>query len=315
MGLKTRTEGEVWFNGERIEHLPAYERVRRAMVLIPERRHLFPLIEQVNNDRIPVEIMSRRGNAVLISREDYDALEEQAKQFRPKLLVAGASAYPRQFDFPRLRAIADSVGALFMFDMAHVAGLIAGGAHPSPVPYADVITSTTHKTLRGPRGGLILCKEELAKPINSAVFPGVQGGPFMHLILAKVSELLRPRNWSLLLRDQLTGELYFKAAVGAGSEMLMHLRLQRGEGRTGDKPKAIGVERRLDLAHDPAIGPPDDCPQLGLGGDHVRKAAVRKRCRHLGSLFFPMQNSAGPSCVMQEAPRRRPCLRRVAAAL
>jgi glycine hydroxymethyltransferase len=126
---------------------------------------------------------------------DYDALEEQAKQFWPKLLVAGASAYPRQFDFPRLRAIADLVGARFMFDMAHVAGLIAGGAHPSPVPYADVVTSTTHKTLRGPRGGLILCKEELAKPINSAVFPGVQGGPFMHLILAKAvafGEALQP---------------------------------------------------------------------------------------------------------------------------
>lgn len=126
---------------------------------------------------------------------DYDALEEQAKQFWPKLLVAGASAYPRHFDFPRLRAIADSVGALFMFDMAHVAGLIAGGAHPSPVPHADIVTSTTHKTLRGPRGGMILCKEELARSIDSAVFPGVQGGPFMHLILAKAvafGEALQP---------------------------------------------------------------------------------------------------------------------------
>jgi len=128
-------------------------------------------------------------------RIDYDALEKQALEFRPKLLVAGASAYPRHFDFPRLRAIADSVGALFMFDMAHVAGLIAGGVHPSPVPYADIVTSTTHKTLRGPRGGLILCRAELGKKIDSAVFPYLQGGPFMNVILAKAvafGEALQP---------------------------------------------------------------------------------------------------------------------------
>lgn len=126
---------------------------------------------------------------------DYDALTEQAASFRPKMLVAGASAYPRHFDFARLRAIADSVGAMFMFDMAHVAGLVAGGVHPSPVPYADIVTSTTHKTLRGPRGGLILSRESLAKRINSAVFPYMQGGPFMHQILAKAvafGEALQP---------------------------------------------------------------------------------------------------------------------------
>ncbi|MGH2441777.1 MAG: serine hydroxymethyltransferase [Chloroflexota bacterium] len=126
---------------------------------------------------------------------DYDALQALALEERPKLLVAGASAYPRLFDFPRLREIADSVGALFMFDMAHVAGLVAGGAHPSPVPYADIVTSTTHKTLRGPRGGLILCRADLAKAIDSAVFPYMQGGPFMHLILAKAvafREALQP---------------------------------------------------------------------------------------------------------------------------
>jgi glycine hydroxymethyltransferase len=128
-------------------------------------------------------------------RIDYDALQGQALAFRPKLLVAGASAYPRFFDFVRLRTIADSVGASFMFDMAHVAGLIAGGVHPSPVPYADVVTSTTHKTLRGPRGGVILSTAELAKSINSAVFPYMQGGPFMHQILAKAvafGEALQP---------------------------------------------------------------------------------------------------------------------------
>jgi len=126
---------------------------------------------------------------------DYESLARQAKEFHPKLLLAGASAYPRLFDFPRLRNIADSVGALFMFDMAHVAGLIAGGFHPNPIPYADIVTSTTHKTLRGPRGGLILCRENLARVIDKAVFPGMQGGPFMHLILAKAvafGEALQP---------------------------------------------------------------------------------------------------------------------------
>src|SRR5579872_1217457 len=128
-------------------------------------------------------------------RIDVDALAQQAWELKPKLIVAGASAYPRFFDFVRLREIADSVGALFMFDMAHVAGLVAGGVHPSPVPYADVVTTTTHKTLRGPRGGMILCRQELGKAINSAVFPYMQGGPFMHQILAKAvafGEALRP---------------------------------------------------------------------------------------------------------------------------
>lgn len=128
-------------------------------------------------------------------RIDYDALEVQAQTFRPKMIVSGASAYPRLFDFERLRKIADSTDALFLFDMAHVAGLVAAGVHPSPVPYADIVTSTTHKTLRGPRGGLILCRQELAKAVNKAVFPYLQGGPFMHLILAKAvafGEALRP---------------------------------------------------------------------------------------------------------------------------
>ncbi len=118
-------------------------------------------------------------------RLDYDALEKLAAKERPKMIVAGASAYPRVIDFPRLRAIADSVGALLMVDMAHIAGLVAAGAHPSPVPHADFTTSTTHKTLRGPRGGLILCRKQYAAAIDKAVFPGVQGGPLMHIIAAK----------------------------------------------------------------------------------------------------------------------------------
>ncbi len=116
---------------------------------------------------------------------DYDALLEKAHEVQPKLIIAGASAYPRFIDFKRMREIADEVGAYLMVDMAHVAGLVAAGVHPSPVPYADVVTTTTHKTLRGPRGALILCKEELAKKIDSAVFPGTQGGPLMHIIAAK----------------------------------------------------------------------------------------------------------------------------------
>lgn len=116
---------------------------------------------------------------------DYDMVRDQAKKHKPKLLVAGASAYPRIIDFKIFKEIADEVGCLFMVDMAHIAGLVATGLHPNPVPYADFVTSTTHKTLRGPRGGLILCKEEHAKAIDKAIFPGLQGGPLMHVIAAK----------------------------------------------------------------------------------------------------------------------------------
>ena len=118
-------------------------------------------------------------------RIDYDDLRSRALAARPKMIVAGASAYPRIIDFERFRAVADEVGALFMVDMAHIAGLVAAGLHPNPVQYADIVTSTTHKTLRGPRGGLILCREEFAKKIDKMVFPGIQGGPLMHVIAAK----------------------------------------------------------------------------------------------------------------------------------
>jgi len=116
---------------------------------------------------------------------DYDKMREIALECKPKLILAGASAYSRVIDFEKVRAICDEVGAYMMVDMAHIAGLVAAGLHPSPVPYADVVTTTTHKTLRGPRGGLILCKEELGKKIDKAVFPGTQGGPLMHIIAAK----------------------------------------------------------------------------------------------------------------------------------
>src|SRR6266550_1804409 len=127
---------------------------------------------------------------------DYDALQKQAEQVKPAMITAGASAYPRIIDFPRLRQIADSVGATLFIDMAHIAGLVAGGQHPSPIPHAQFVTTTTHKSLRGPRGGIVLCEEKFAKQIDATVFPGVQGGPLMHVIAAKAvcfQEALQPQ--------------------------------------------------------------------------------------------------------------------------
>ncbi|MGN1450854.1 MAG: serine hydroxymethyltransferase [Eubacteriales bacterium] len=149
----------------------------------------------------PVNISGKYFNIVpygvdsVTHRIDYDKVEALAREHKPKLILAGASAYPRVIDFARFAEIAKSVGAVFMVDMAHIAGLVAAGLHPSPVPYADVVTTTTHKTLRGPRGGLILCREEYAKQIDKAIFPGTQGGPLMHIIAAKavcLGEALRP---------------------------------------------------------------------------------------------------------------------------
>jgi len=143
----------------------------------------------------PVNISGKYFNVVPYGVDDttetidYDNMRKIALECKPKMIVVGASAYSRIIDFPRCREIADEVGAYLMVDMAHIAGLIAAGVHPSPVPYADVVTTTTHKTLRGPRGGLILCKEELAKQIDKAVFPGTQGGPLMHIIAAKAVAL------------------------------------------------------------------------------------------------------------------------------
>ena len=143
----------------------------------------------------PVNISGKYFNVVpygvdkVTEMIDYDEMERIAKECKPKLIVVGASAYSRIIDFKRCREIADEVGAYLMVDMAHIAGLVAAGVHPSPVPYAHVVTTTTHKTLRGPRGGMILCKEEFAKQIDKAIFPGTQGGPLMHIIAAKAVAL------------------------------------------------------------------------------------------------------------------------------
>jgi len=155
---------------------------------------------------------------------DYDALEEQALAVKPKLIIAGASAYPRIIDFPRFRAIADKVGALLMVDMAHIAGLVAAGVHPSPIPYADIVTSTTHKTLRGPRGGIILTNsEEIAKKVNSAVFPGTQGGPLMHIIAAKAvcfKEALSPEFKSYQQQLVTNAKLLAETLISKGIDLV-----------------------------------------------------------------------------------------------
>ncbi|MBE7062040.1 MAG: serine hydroxymethyltransferase, partial [Clostridiales bacterium] len=149
----------------------------------------------------PVTVSGKHFNAVGygVKEEsgtiDYDDLEKQVLEVKPKIFVCGASAYPRILDFKRIREICDKVGAYMMVDIAHIAGLVATGLHPSPVPYADFVTTTTHKTLRGPRGGMILCKEQYAKIIDKAVFPGTQGGPLMHVIAGKavaLGEALKP---------------------------------------------------------------------------------------------------------------------------
>ena len=188
---------------------------------------------------------------------DYDEFEEKAKECKPKLIVAGASAYPRIIDFERISQIAKEVGAYFMVDMAHIAGLVAAGLHPSPVPYADVVTSTTHKTLRGPRGGLILCNdEELGKAFNKAIFPGTQGGPLMHVIAGKAvcfGEALKPEfkeyqknvidNCQALVKGLLARDIKL---VSGGSDNHLCLVDLRGSEVTGKE-----LEHRLEEVYIP----------------------------------------------------------------
>ncbi len=185
---------------------------------------------------------------------DYDEVERLALECKPKLILAGASAYPRVIDFARFREIADKVGAYFMVDMAHIAGLVAAGVHPSPVPYADVVTTTTHKTLRGPRGGLILCKEQYAKAIDKAIFPGTQGGPLMHIIAAKAvafgealtDEFKAYQEQIVKNAAVLANELSAKGInlVSGGTDNHLMLLDLRGTGVTGKE-----LEHRLDEVH------------------------------------------------------------------
>ena len=173
---------------------------------------------------------------------DYDEVRRLALVHKPKMIVAGASAYPRAIDFAKLREIADETGALFMVDMAHIAGLVAAGLHMNPVPYADVVTTTTHKTLRGPRGGMILCKEALAKQIDKAIFPGTQGGPLMHTIAAKavcLQEALQPEFKAYQQRVvKNAGARGVKLVYGGTDNHLMLVDLG-AEGRTGKEVEAL----------------------------------------------------------------------------
>ena len=184
-------------------------------------------------------------------RIDYDKVREAALECKPKMILAGASAYSRTIDFAKFREIADEVGAYLMVDMAHIAGLVAAGVHPSPVPYADVVTTTTHKTLRGPRGGLILCREQYAKAIDKAVFPGTQGGPLMHIIAAKAvafGEALSPAftEYQKKIAENaqvLAAELSARGLnlVSGGTDNHLMLLDLRGTGITGKE-----LEHRLD---------------------------------------------------------------------
>ena len=208
----------------------------------------------------PVNISGKYFNIVPygVSREtetiDYDETERIAKECKPKLIIAGGSAYSRTIDFKRFREIADEVGAILMVDMAHIAGLVAAGLHPSPVPYADVVTTTTHKTLRGPRGGMILCKEKYAKAIDKAVFPGTQGVTLMHIIAAKAvafGEALKPGfktyhrriiNNAKALANGLTARGLRLVSCGTDNHLML-LKLT-GTGVTGKE-----LESRLDKVH------------------------------------------------------------------
>jgi glycine hydroxymethyltransferase len=216
---------------------------------------------------------------------DYDDLLRKAKEVRPKLITSGASAYPRIIDFARMRQIADEVGALLMADIAHIAGLVAAGEHPSPVGHAQVITTTTHKTLRGPRGGLILMEEDLAKAINSSVFPGTQGGPLMHVIAAKAvafGEALRPefktyaaqiRHNARVLAEGLTRR-GLKLISGGTDNHLMLVDLT-GLGITGAQ-----AQKALDRAHitvNKNAIPDDPQPPLRTSGIRIGTPAVTTR--------------------------------------
>ena len=250
----------------------------------------------------PANISGKYYNAVSYDVDhktgllDYDRIRDLAKTYRPRLIIAGASAYPRAIDFKTFADIAHEVGAVFMVDMAHIAGLVAGGAHESPVPYADIVTTTTHKTLRGPRGGLILAREEYAKKLNSAVFPGTQGGPLEHVIAAKavcLREAMQPefkeyahkvvRNASVLA-DSLLEEGFDLVSGGTDNHLMladlrpMHItgkelqhRLDEN-GITLNKNAIPGDPEKPSITSGVRIGTPAATTR-GLGEEEMRRIA------------------------------------------
>lgn len=216
---------------------------------------------------------------------DYDQIRDLAKKHNPKLIIAGASAYPRAIDFKIFADIAYEVGAVFMVDMAHIAGLVAGGAHMSPIPYADVVTTTTHKTLRGPRGGLVMGKEEYAKKINSAVFPGTQGGPLMHVIAGKAAclqEALQPEFKRYAAQVVSNAKVMADALIEEGFDLItggtdnhMVLADLRPLGVTG-----TDLQDRCDLNHitlNKNSIPNDPAPKMVTSGVRIGTAAITTR--------------------------------------
>lgn len=218
-------------------------------------------------------------------RLDYDQIRDLAKKHNPKLIIAGASAYPRAIDFKIFADIAHEVGAVFMVDMAHIAGLVAGGAHMSPIPYADIVTTTTHKTLRGPRGGLIMGKEEYAKKINSAVFPGTQGGPLMHVIAGKavcLQEALQPEFKAYAAQVVSNSKVMAEALIAEGFDLVtggtdnhMVLADLRPLGVSG-----ADLQNRCDLNHitlNKNSIPNDPAPKMVTSGVRIGTAAITTR--------------------------------------
>jgi glycine hydroxymethyltransferase len=218
-------------------------------------------------------------------RLDYDELDRLAREHKPKMIVVGASAYPRRFDFARIRAVADEVGALVMTDMAHIAGLVAAGEHPSPVPHSDFVTTTTHKTLRGPRGGMVLCRAQYAKDLDRTVFPGVQGGPLMHVIAAKAvcfKEALTPafrRYQQQIVRNAAALAAALSAAgfrlVSGGTDNHLMLVDVFSKGLTGKVAEAA-LNRAAITVNKNAI-PFDQNPPMVASGIRVGTPAVTTR--------------------------------------
>jgi glycine hydroxymethyltransferase len=248
-------------------------------------------------------------------RLDYDAVRKQALAVRPKLLLAGASAYPRTLDFPVLRDIAREVGALFLVDMAHIAGLVAAGVHPSPVPHADVVTMTTHKTLRGPRGGLIVCSADWIKAINSAVFPGGQGGPFMHVIAAKAVALREASEPGFRAYAQsVVGNAATLAAtlaerglriVSGGTDNHLMLVDVSSAGLTGaEAESALG---RVNITCNKNLIPFDKQPPMKASGIRIGTPAVTSR----GLGASEMRRLGGLVADVLRAPSDETVLRRV----
>ncbi|MFO7311121.1 MAG: serine hydroxymethyltransferase [Bacillota bacterium] len=250
---------------------------------------------------------------------DYDALEAQAREVRPKMIVAGASAYPRIIDFARLRQICDAVGALLFVDMAHIAGLVAAGLHPSPIPYADFVTTTTHKTLRGPRGGLIFCKERYAKDIDRAVFPGVQGGPLMHVIAAKavaLKEALTPEfrayQQQIVKNAQALAEALkargFRLVSGGTDNHLMLVDVKSSRGLTGKQAETLLDEVGITVnkntipfdTEKPAVG-----SGLRLGTPAVTTRGMKEaEMEEIADIIDRVLSHPGDEIVRQEARER-----------